>query len=356
MKLTKNLISEFNSPILMPKNRKRIVIIGAGGIIKDAHLPAYKKYNFDVEGIYDIDIKRSKKISNLFSIKKVFSTLDEALETNDVVFDIAVPPSELINIIEKLKDNSICLFQKPFGVNLKESKYLKKICEQKKIIAAVNFQLKFSPMMMAAKKIIDSDFIGNILDVEVNLNTHTPWELWPFLKDLERVEIPLHSIHYLDFIRSILGMPNGVYSKSVKHINVNDLADSKSSIILDYGKEIRCCLSLNHNHYFGEKHSSAFAKIEGHKGAIFIELGLLLDYPKGKPEKVEVISKKINKWNDIPLNGSWFPDAFAGTMAELQRYVNNEITDMSHSLDNSIGTMKMVEACKLSDESGSIKI
>ena len=82
----------------------------------------------------------------------------------------------------------------------------------------------------------------------------------------------------------------------------------------------------------------------------------MLDYPKGKPEKVEVISKKINKWNDIPLNGSWFPDAFAGTMAELQRYVNNEITDMSHSLDNSIGTMKMVEACKLSDESGSIKI
>ena len=46
MKLTKNLISEFNSPILIPKNRKRIVIIGAGGIIKDAHLTENIKKNF----------------------------------------------------------------------------------------------------------------------------------------------------------------------------------------------------------------------------------------------------------------------------------------------------------------------
>ena len=39
----------------MPSSPRPIVIIGAGGIVKDAHLPAYKIAGFPVAGIYDID-------------------------------------------------------------------------------------------------------------------------------------------------------------------------------------------------------------------------------------------------------------------------------------------------------------
>ena len=31
-----------------------IVSIGAGGIVRDAHLPAYRKARFQVHGIYDL--------------------------------------------------------------------------------------------------------------------------------------------------------------------------------------------------------------------------------------------------------------------------------------------------------------
>jgi len=37
----------------MPENPAPIIVIGAGGIVKDAHLPAYRKAGFQVQGIYD---------------------------------------------------------------------------------------------------------------------------------------------------------------------------------------------------------------------------------------------------------------------------------------------------------------
>ena len=39
----------------LPSFPKPIVIIGAGGIVNDAHMPAYRKANFDVLGLYDVD-------------------------------------------------------------------------------------------------------------------------------------------------------------------------------------------------------------------------------------------------------------------------------------------------------------
>ncbi len=39
----------------MPKHHRPIFIIGAGGIVNDAHLPAYRIAGFEVAGIYDIN-------------------------------------------------------------------------------------------------------------------------------------------------------------------------------------------------------------------------------------------------------------------------------------------------------------
>ena len=42
-KITIEDIANLNTVWELPKNKKPIVIIGAGGIVSDAHLPAYKK-------------------------------------------------------------------------------------------------------------------------------------------------------------------------------------------------------------------------------------------------------------------------------------------------------------------------
>ncbi len=39
-----------------PETPKAIVIFGAGSIVRDAHLPAYRRAGFPVSGIFDPDI------------------------------------------------------------------------------------------------------------------------------------------------------------------------------------------------------------------------------------------------------------------------------------------------------------
>ena len=53
-------------------------------------------------------------------------------------------------------------------------------------------------MMLAVADAMERGWLGKLVDVEVHLNLVTPWHLFPFLKGMPRVEIAVHSIHYLD--------------------------------------------------------------------------------------------------------------------------------------------------------------
>ena len=340
-------ITNLTTNISMPKSPMSIVIVGAGGIVSDAHLPAYKKAGFKVLGIFDPLKEKAEKCAKDFDIEKIYSSEEEALSEKNVVFDIAVPPQVLLDIVKKIPDGSICQLQKPMGNSMKDAAEIKKVIKEKKIIACVNLQLKFSPMMIALRDAINKGMIGDITELEVSLSVKTPWHLWPFLESLENVEVPLHSIHYLDWIRSVLGNPKSVHCKSVKHPSVPKLADARSSIILEYDRDLRCCLSINHTHdteMHGMKHSHAYARVEGLRGAAYIKFGLLLNYPKGEPEEIEISTDGVS-WTKVDDVGTWFPDAFIGTMASLQRYASGEDKELLHSVDNAYETMAVVYAC-----------
>ena len=54
-----------------------------------------------------------------------------------------------------------------------------------------------------------------------------------------------------------------------------------------------------------------------------MKLGLLLDYPNGEPEELEIITEGTD-WIKFDIQGKWFPDAFIGVMANMQRFKNGE--------------------------------
>ena len=61
-KFTVEDVCNLNTTLPMPKNPKQIIIIGAGGIVSDAHLPAYKKSGFQVAGIFDPLKEKAEKM------------------------------------------------------------------------------------------------------------------------------------------------------------------------------------------------------------------------------------------------------------------------------------------------------
>ncbi len=334
-----------------------IYIIGAGGIINDAHLPAYKIAGFNVQGIFDIDEAKAKLTAVKFSIPTVFKSIAEmvAASSAHTIFDVAVPGSQIITILNQLPNNSFVLLQKPMGENLAQAKVILELCKNKNLVAAVNFQLRYAPYILAAKKLIVENKIGAINDIEVNVNVFTPWHLWNFLFTSPRVEILYHSIHYIDLIRNLLGSPQAVYAKTTKHPAMPQLASVRSNIILDYGENIAAGIHTNHCHNYGIPKQQSYIKIEGSKGAIKINFGALIDYPRGAADSFEYVLLEEGKepeWKTMKIEGSWFPHAFIGSMEQVLLAANKHIEKPDNSVEDCIHTMACVEAAYKSSEEG----
>ena len=338
-----------------PSHPRPIVIIGAGGIVNDAHLPAYRKAGFPVAGLFDLDRGRSEATAETFGIERVFGSLAQALGTPGAVFDLAVPPEHTFGVLEQVPDGATVLMQKPLGATLADAMRIRERCREKSLVAAVNFQLRFSPALLAIRDAVDRGLLGALLDIELRLNVQTPWELFPFLKKLDRVEILVHSVHYLDLIRSLLGEPTGVYARTIRHPRFPDLASTRTSAILDYGDRVRCSLSINHAHPWGPRHEAAMFKVEGEKGAAVTVLGLLMNYPEGKPDELEIITEG-QPWTPVELGGCWFPDAFIGTMSNVQRFAAGEDEKLVSSVEDAYKTMALVEACYTSSAQGATPV
>ncbi|MCA9284072.1 MAG: Gfo/Idh/MocA family oxidoreductase, partial [Phycisphaerales bacterium] len=247
------------------------------------------------------------------------------------------------------------LLQKPMGRDLAEATAIRDVCRRRELVAAVNFQLRFAPMMLALSDALGRGWIGRADEAEVLVNVRTPWQLWPFLRSLPRMEIALHSIHYLDVLRHLLGEPIAAMARTVKGRDAEELASSRTSIILDYGPRIRCCLSVNHHHRHGPRFERSELRLEGDRGAAVAVMGVNLDYPRGRPDAL-ALAVAEQPWLDVPLVGNWFPDAFRGPMSNLQRFLAGEDDALVSSTEDAWHTMRLVEACYASDAVGGVRL
>lgn len=332
-----------------PLKPRPIVMLGAGGIVRDAHLPAYRKAGFRVVAICDRDIGRAQGLAEQYDIENVFTSISDAVAAApvDAVFDIALVPDQFAAALTALPDGSAVLIQKPLGNTLDEARALVEICHRKRLVAAVNTQLRFAPQIAGARALIASGALGELYDLEVRVSVKTPWEMFPFVFGMDRLEFTVHSVHYFDLVRSFLGNPTGVDAVTIGHPLKPDLASTRSTIIYRYeDRPIRVAISTNHDHDYGPQFEESFVKWEGTKGAVRAQLGLLLDYPTGGLDALDyILHDDIDKgWRPIPFEGSWFPDAFIGSMGALQRFLEGSVDTLPTSVDDVFDTMAVIEA------------
>lgn len=336
-----------------PKHPRPIVVIGAGGIVRAAHLPAYAKAGFPVVGIADIAPGTAAAVAAEFGIGQAFDSVDGAVRfaPADAVFDVAVPASEILSILPQLPRGAAVLIQKPMGETLEEARAIRDLCRQRELTAAVNFQLRYAPNNLGAVALAKAGVLGELHDMEVQVRTYTPWQLWTFLAKAPRLEILYHSIHYLDLIRSWLETPRGIYAKTVRNPRCAELVATKTSMILDYGDWKRVFVVTNHGHEFAQTQQS-FVQWEGTLGVIRMQLGVNLDYPKGKPDTLAFAVRGEDAWHELPVSGNWFPDAFMGSMGALQAYVEGSEAELPIGFESAYETMALVEAAYRSSERG----
>lgn len=331
----------------MPQAVRPIVSIGAGAIVEFAHWPAYKQAGFPVVGVMDADQNRAAALAKRFGVRSIWASVGEAAAAapRDAVFDIAVPAGALDEVLAQIPVGGAVLIQKPFGERLEHSRRLMDLIRDRQLVAAVNFQLRFAPYALAAKSVIEQRLIGDITEIDVKVNVNTPWHLWHFLELAPRMEIVYHSIHYVDLIRSFLGEPSRVLASTMKHPRSPKLHSSRSAIVMEFGDMQRATVITNHGHAYGPKHQESYVRIEGTSGCLKFQMGLNIAYPEGAADYLEVWLPEAGDWRTVQLTGSWFPDAFIGTMASLMCHLEDPAFVMPTRVEDAMLTMELVEAC-----------
>ena len=336
-----------------PENKRKIGICGAGGIVDGAHLPAYTKAGLEVVAIFDTDHAKAQDVAKRHGIPTVYKTLAELLADPKVeIVDIAVPAAAQPEIFAQVAAaKKHILAQKPFATTVAAGEAMVKQAKDAGIIAAVNQQLRFEEGVAAAHKMVELGWIGTVSNFSINVNLITPWELWPWAKDLERLEVMLHSIHYHDLIRWFLGDAKTVFCAAGRTAGQFPKGETRTISTALYSSGVTSLVHANHVNRGGDNYAEY--RIDGDKGSIRGTLGLLYDYPSGRVDTLEVNSQVVptDGWMPYPVTTRWFPDAFIGTMGSVMDAISSGAPLRASVADN-IGTLKMVEALYKSMDSG----
>ncbi|WP_281888764.1 Gfo/Idh/MocA family protein [Paenibacillus sp. YYML68] len=332
----------------LPRNKRRgIGIIGAGEIVQEAHLPAYRMAGFHVVGITNRSLQRAEEVANLFSIPRVYTSIEELLADPDIeIVDIALPAElqpEAVRLATLAGKHVLC--QKPLGATFKDAKRIVELCASANVIGAINQQMRWAPGIRASHDIISRGWLGELTQASIQVNVETKFEQWPFLRTIDTLEVMYHSIHYLDSIRFLFGDPLMVYADGAQFPGQVCKGETRTLIHLIFPGEARGLVHDNHNSISTTDDWYATYRFEGTRGVIKGTNGALYSYPQGREDTLSFTSKELapDCWIMPKLEGKWFPHAFMGTMGELMCAIE-EGRQPENSVADNLQTMRLVFA------------
>lgn len=357
--MTKNIVSELNlrvDPELPKRKDFRIGCIGAGCIMRDCHLVAYNDAGFAPHAITSLDRSQSEEVARRHGIVHVYDSWQELIrDPNIEILDIAAPPDQQLQIVrEAVKETSHIrgiLAQKPLAMNLPEAREIVELCEAAKVPLGVNSNMRYDQSIRALKSLLDQGFLGDRVLATIEMRAIPHWQ--DFLRRYDRVEILNMGIHHIDAFRYLFGDPAKVTAitrsdprTSFRHI------DGISQYTFKYDDDFLAS-SLDDVWAWpgGEAEKDIYIKwrVVGTEGLAQGTIGWP-NYPAHSPSTLTFTSQKLGPgWITPNWDKVWFPDAFAGTMAQLLRAVENGTTPEISGRDN-LKTLACVEACYRSIE------
>lgn len=142
-------------PMPIPRSKRRIGIVGAGGIVAGAHLPGYRAAGYTVSAIADLRLDAAQKVAD-GKIPHVFADPRALIECPEVdVIDVAIPEQGRAELWDALiAARKPVLLQKPLAYELEDAIALVERFEKAGIPLAVNQNARWAPPFRAAKSVL----------------------------------------------------------------------------------------------------------------------------------------------------------------------------------------------------------
>ena len=329
---------------LPPKTDYGIAFIGCGGIVNYGHIPAYQAHGFKMIGGYDVNPEASRKTVQEHGLQKVYEKLEDVLNDPLVqIVDIATTAWERHAIVDQASAaGKHILCQKPLSDKYSEAVEMMDIAQRAGVKIAVHQQFRWSSLICCVRCLLSEGWVGEVLDVQVQVSIHTPWEMWPWIASQPRLEVLYHSIHYLDSLRFLFGDPSLVTSRHTKHPAQQAKGETKTITVWDYPNGLQILIAICHFDWSPGLYSHF--RMLGTDGLIEGTIGTNYDYPDGRPDTIQFTSRTTPERNfSAVLPGKWIPDAFYGPMASLMEAIQTDGEPLTSARDN-LGTLRAVEA------------
>jgi hypothetical protein len=357
-------------PTLPRRKDWRIGCVGAGFIMRDCHLLAYRNAGFNPVAIASRNPATAREVAKHHAIPTVHDTIDALLRDSQVeILDVAVPPDsqpELIRKAVELGKGRLrgILAQKPMALSVADAKDLVKRCADAGIVLAVNQNMRFDQSVRAAKDVLNRGWLGEIVLATIDMRAVPHW--MPWAEGLPSLSTFVMSIHHLDTFRYWLGTPDRVLASTRPDPRTKFAhRDGINLYILEYDQWYARPAPPERGSpgwTGGGPRASSWDDVwagpckEGVAGDVGIKWriegtdGLMQGtigwpkYPAREPSTLEFSTRRQPgywfrpRWDDV-----WFPDAFVGTMAQLLVAVENNTEPEISGRDN-VETVALCEA------------
>ena len=327
-----------------PKIDYGIAFIGCGGIVNYGHIPAYRASGFNLIGGYDLNSEAAEKTVQTHGLRKLYTSSDELLADPGVeIVDVAVVPESQLHVVKKvIAAGKHLLCQKPFSIHYPNAVEMTSLAQQAHLKMAIHQQFRWSSIIQATRALITEGWLGEILDVQVQVSIQTPWDMWPWIASQPRLEVLFHSIHYLDSLRYLFGDPVLVTSRHSRHPAQMAKGETKTITTWDYADGLQILIAICHFDWSPALYS--LFRVLGTAGVIEGTIGTNYDYPDGRSDTIRFTSRSQPQRNfSATLPGKWIPDAFYGPMASLMEAIQTDGEPLTSAEDN-LGTLRVVEA------------
>jgi predicted dehydrogenase len=291
--------------------RPNIGLIACGGITA-SHLRAYKKAGYNVVVLCDLKEEKARKRQEEFYPDAVVTTdYHDILTRDDIeVVDIATHPAERLPLIEAaLSAGKHVLSQKPFVTNLDHGARLVEVAERKGVRFAVNQNGRWSPHFSYLRQAVRAGLIGDILSIHQGVHWDHSWTKGTPFEQIYDLIFYDFAIHWFDFVSSLLGEQG----KRVTRV----YATRQTATGQPIAPPLLAQAMLEFEGGHGSLVFDAYIR-HGQQDRTYIggTTGSLTSL--GPDLSQQTVTLHTADGSATPtLTGSWFPDGFHGTMAEL---------------------------------------
>lgn len=355
----------------------KICVLGTG-FASLAYLPSFNVIkDVEISSIYGRNLTILNKLSKKYKIKYVYTNFNDLLKNcNDDLYCIVLPPKQQFIYTKKIlnkKKPIIC--EKPFTRSHYDANRLGKLLKKTKVDCFVNYQMRFQPLRVKIKKILEKKKLGKILSVNLNydfssrLYKNFKFNWWSE-KKLGGGVLNAMGSHQIDLLVWLFGNIDKVFGTQSRYLkfrnNKNNqqqkvTSDDISQFILFF-KGFNANVSIS-SVSIGWKTSTM--AIYGEKAALFLDgennLRLIkkTKFKKQEESKIQDLSLKDDLFKYKWIDNSIWRASFFRQMKKLIKFLKDkkQNTYQGANYQDAIYVKKILGKIEQSNKSGrAIKI